>query len=183
MTNRIISLFSLLFLLSCNIHHVEVKSDGNGAYIVPIYKDTTPPPVFNQKHRRPTTKEYEELFTYPKIFEEGHFYFQIGEEELEIPLQGFSPTEGQVSLFHKWGSYWTDEEVLFQMDEKGAHRISDDTEGYHSLRYVSETICEDCIKVGDVYWFKQNMGEENKKISFYNKDTVRVSYQSLTGLN
>lgn len=175
---RIALILTLGCLLSCHTHPNEVNANGGGAYIVPIVKDSVPQDEASPYDRLPTGEEFEALFAYPHKVDDGKLIFNIDQQHLEIPLQGFSPIEGQVSLYHKLGSYLTSDGVLFQMDDKGNRHITRG-DGYHSLRYVSDSLHEAYIPVGPIFWKKGNEGDDSKRVTYFNRDTLSLSYLSL----
>lgn len=177
MRNRILIVTSLLFFFSCKPFHNEESNGGNGAYIVPIErKDSI---AEDSLRRLPTLLEFERLFQASATLAEGKIILTEGTASIEFPLQGYSPSEGTVALYLTQGSYWTQGDSVFQINHKGEHTALPNPGGYHTLRYVSDTLLSNSVRIGGLYWSLQNEGESDGKVSYYNQHLQSITYRSL----
>lgn len=173
----IISL-GLLYFFSCQIDKDLESKGGNNAYIVPIEREDSLSE--DSLWRIPTIQEFERLFQNTMTLSDGQAILSEGEESISFPLQGYSPNEGTVALYHTKGSYWAQGDSIFQISDKGEYTALPNPGGYHTLRYVSDTLHKNSIRIGGLHWSLQNEGEGDGKVSYFNQSGQSITYRSLS---
>ncbi len=173
-----IFIFSVLFTFSCKTDGHDEVDAVNRAYIVPIERKDISPKNDSLK-RLPTLREFEQLFLFASLSIDCAAVYPIGEAGIRLPLQGYSPSEGTVVLYHTLGSYLAQGDSIFQFNDKAEYQFLPYCGGYHSLRYVSDSLCDDGLPFGGLYWFDHNEGEESEVVSYFNQNLQSVIYRSL----